>query len=965
VQNRSTCRNCAKRDYIGCTLSVSPISNISYLSDSARARRKIGTAYYADSKSERAGIWWAPAGWMARDATVVKAAHVKRLAEGRDPVSGEKIVVGKGEKKRAGFDLTFSAPKCFSSLWAVSDSHGRAMLDSMLEAAVRETLEEIHQRGLIEARRGKGGKIREPVSAFIAALYGHDTSRAGDPQRHVHAFIPMFGLRADGSIGAVNNERLMDLKMVLGAAFRLRLAEKLESAGIPVVADEKHGFRIDGENTQLLKTWSKRTATIEAAKKPYESYKDSRLTMRKTRGKKSDLPSRRDLEDRWQVEAWRAGWTPGDEWSRLDRPAITRSPADEAKAARQIVHEAIMQVTEKNSLFLKKEIEALALTLAVGRSNISAIRDEISRLEGMATIIETGQDGLLTTREIIAQEREIVAISRSRQNDQSAGFSMAATTAALADKKYSDEQRNAIRHALSSAGVAVVEGGPGVGKTTAARAIAAACKVDRRRLILAAPSWTATETLKMELGHTGMAVALDKLSHDVKTHKLQLQRGDVILVDEAGMTSTAQILALMRHAAAAGATVRLQGDSAQIAAVSRGDPLALISSAIGGVEIRHIRRQRIEWQRQASMDAQSGEVAKAIGAYATRGDVQVADDTESALEAAALAFRQAGGDAHAIASTNAKVAELNARLRQEVADLGLLHGPEIVIRAIPRGGDKVADLPLRAGDRLILGGEVRLGETTLRNATRISVIGVMPKNRSVILDIDGQQILVKAGDLERAGAGGRPLIAQHAYAVTAHASQGATWGRTIWLPSHEDRRSALVAMTRHTDQLSVIIDRSAVPRPTEASLSVGQSNMADPDEAPDERSADEIIEAVGRSMQRDTRPRNALDLIGMPAQGQTVPRRLPGGSVAASRQAVAMLPVRRPGAALEAATVQRDIAPVPAERQAQAHGSEAARPAAKRSIFEPPPGFVSALAGPIRTPIREYPSAAEEYAPGR
>lgn len=983
-------------------LSISPISDVTYLTGSAR--QAAGMAYYADSAEERAGVWWSPMGWMAADGTVVEASHVKRLAEGRDPISGNKIVAGKGSKKRAGFDFTFSAPKCFSSLWAVSDKDSRDFLDGLMEMAVRETLEEIQQRGLIEARRGKGGKRREPAQ-FLAALYGHDTSRAGDPNRHVHCFVPMFGLRADGSIGAVNNEKVMDLKLVLGAAFRLRLAQKLEQVGIPVMPDDKAGFRIDRQNEALLAAWSKRTTAIEAAKRADETYRQSRLTMLKTRGKKADLPSRGELEARWQAEAWRAGWSPGDEWSRLDRHAIHRHPDDEAAAARQIVHEAIMQIIEKQSLFLKKEVEALALTMAVGRSNIGAIRAEIEHLEAMANIVETGQDDLLTTKEIVMQEREIVQIARSRQHDQSAGFSMAATKMALADKRYSDEQIAAIRHALSQAGVAVVEGGPGVGKTTAARAIAKACKADRRRLILAAPSWTATETLKNELRHDGEAYALDKLLHDLKAGKSQLQRGDMILVDEAGMTSTRQILDLMRHAASVGATIRLQGDTNQIAAVSRGDPLSLISQAIGGVEIRHIRRQRVEWQRLASMDAQSGEVAKAIGAYAGHGDVQVAVNADAALEAASAAFRHAGGDAVAIASTNAKVGDLNTRLRHEAAEMGLLHGPEIVIKAIPRGGEKQVDLPLRAGDRLILGGEVKIGGMTLRNASRISVRGVAAHSRKIILDIGGQQIMVKAADLEKAGAGGRPLIAQHAYAVTAHASQGATWSRTIWLPAHEDKRSALVAMTRHTESMSIIVDRSAVPRPTEASLSVGQSGMADPDEAPDERENAEIIEAIGRSMQRDTRPRNALDLIGMPAQGQTVPRRLPEAAMAAGRDAVRLLPMRRPeaqeavhqddvvvarlksmlrepmpgAAAQKQEALAAEVMPVVAPVRTPVVASAPAPPAAPqsrvdqdqevvdslRAMLFAPPAPAATMAGPIRTPIRDYSSDAEEYAPGQ
>ncbi|WP_353851018.1 relaxase domain-containing protein [Acidiphilium sp.] len=159
-------------------LSISPISDVSYLTDSARSNA--GMAYYADSADERPGVWWSQSGWIATDATAVEASHVKRIAEGRDPTTGDKIVAGKGDRKRAGFDFTFSAPKAFSGLWAVSEKDGRDFLDQIMEMAVRDTLAEIRERGLIEARRGKGGKRREPVAQFIAALYGHDTSRSGD-----------------------------------------------------------------------------------------------------------------------------------------------------------------------------------------------------------------------------------------------------------------------------------------------------------------------------------------------------------------------------------------------------------------------------------------------------------------------------------------------------------------------------------------------------------------------------------------------------------------------------------------------------------------------------------------------------------------------------------------------------------------------------------------------------------------
>jgi len=131
---------------------------------------------------------------------------------------------------------------------------------------------------------------------------------------------------------------------------------------------------------------------------------------------------------------------------------------------------------------------------------------------------------------------------------------------ATADQNFCKEQMDASTHALSQDGVSVVEGGPGVGKTTAASAVKVACHVDCRNLILVAPSWAATATLKAELEHDGAAYALDKLLYDIRTGLTTLRRGDVVLLDEAGMVSTMQMLSLMRAAQKAGAKLTLQGD---------------------------------------------------------------------------------------------------------------------------------------------------------------------------------------------------------------------------------------------------------------------------------------------------------------------------------------------------------------------------------------------------------------------
>ena len=215
--------------------------------------------------------------------------------------------------------------------------------------------------------------------------------------------------------------------------------------------------------------------------------------VKQTRGKKADLPGMDALEARWRKEALAAGWTPQTEWSRLDRPEITRTVDQDAEGAVAIVRDVITNITEKHSIFYSHEVEAMALTLAVGRSSALAVRRAIGLIMAGPEIVDLQQDGLLTTKQVVAQEQGIVQVARNRQNERDAGFSEAAMQVALADPKFSDEQRDAIKHALAPHGASVVEGGPGVGKTTTASALKAACLPDGRRLIFTSPSWTAVD----------------------------------------------------------------------------------------------------------------------------------------------------------------------------------------------------------------------------------------------------------------------------------------------------------------------------------------------------------------------------------------------------------------------------------------------------------------------------------------
>ncbi|WP_433674243.1 MobF family relaxase [Microbacterium gorillae] len=92
----------------------------------------------------------------------------------------------------AGFDLTFSASKSVSTLWAVSDEGTQALIADAHHQTIRDVLE-IVERDVAMTRVGtegpRGAVAQVEVRGVVAAAYDHYDSRASDPQLHTHVVI--------------------------------------------------------------------------------------------------------------------------------------------------------------------------------------------------------------------------------------------------------------------------------------------------------------------------------------------------------------------------------------------------------------------------------------------------------------------------------------------------------------------------------------------------------------------------------------------------------------------------------------------------------------------------------------------------------------------------------------------------------------------------------------------------------
>ena len=171
---------------------------------------------------------------------------------------------------------------------------------------------------------------------------------------------------------------------------------------------------------------------------------------------------------------------------------------------------------------------------------------------------ETGHDLRYTTPEMLALERGMVATAQARAV-AGVGVARAETVvAAMATRRTltADQKAMIEEVCLSLAGVLVIEGDAGVGKTYALEVCREAFDASGVEVVGCALAGRAAELLEegSDIASTTVAATL---------HQLQVERlpyGGVLVVDEAGMLGDRQLAELVSLAARDGAKLVVVGD---------------------------------------------------------------------------------------------------------------------------------------------------------------------------------------------------------------------------------------------------------------------------------------------------------------------------------------------------------------------------------------------------------------------
>ncbi len=375
--------------------------------------------------------------------------------------------------------------------------------------------------------------------------------------------------------------------------------------------------------------------------------------------------------------------------------------------------------------------------------------------------------------------------------------------------RLSDEQKNAVDHVTGPERIAAVVGLAGAGKSTMLAVAREVWQAQGYRVHGAALSGKAAEGLEEASGIESRTLAAweyrwglrsdgasDVLYRNDGGRRDLLGRGDVFVIDEAGMVGSRQLGRFIKEAEARGAKIVLVGDHEQLQAIGAGAPFRAIAEQIGHSELSQVRRQRVDWQRAASVSFARHRTGEGLSAYRERGDIHFSLTRAEAMGDMVrdyLADRLARPDGSRVAMAHRRVdvRAFNDAVRGELQNQGVLPKGEAGGEVLLQTNDGKRTFAI--GDRIVFlqndrdlgvkNGMLGTVESIERNSMRVQLDG-KSNDMAGLIHVDTD----------------RYRHFDHGYATTIHKNQGATVDRAFVLASATmDRHLTYVAMTRHRD----------------------------------------------------------------------------------------------------------------------------------------------------------------------
>lgn len=252
-------------------------------------------------------------------------------------------------------------------------------------------------------------------------------------------------------------------------------------------------------------------------------------------------------------------------------------------------------LTRRQSTFTRRDLAREVVRYVDG---VERFRDLMTRLEGSPELVilerETGAvgnavaDARYTTRAMLRVEQRIGEIASEMGAAAHYPVREAAFSAALSKhRELSVEQQTAVRQMTSPRSVEAVAGIAGDGKPEAIAAAKDAWEASGYRVRGVALRAIAAENLEKYSGVKSKTLAA--WEWEWKKRPAGVSRGDVFVIDEAGMVGTRQMARVLSKLYEPGAKAVLIGDAEQLEPIAAGAAFRAIAERVGHHEVTSIR----------------------------------------------------------------------------------------------------------------------------------------------------------------------------------------------------------------------------------------------------------------------------------------------------------------------------------------------------------------------------------------
>jgi conjugative relaxase-like TrwC/TraI family protein len=786
-----------------------------------------GDYYTGDTEGEGdGGTAMAPSCWHGSPALLtelglspdrpVEREELASLMRGVSPADGRELRRAGGDGSRvAGIDVTFSAPKSVSALWAVSSPYERARIEAAHNRAIAGTIARI-ERDVELLRTRVNGELRwERAERLLAAEFVHtssrltrDQERGGVPDPQLHSHVVVLGAeRMNGRFAAVDSRELFRSARANGAWYRAELAQGLQELGLEIrgrTGKDGRYFEVAGVPERLSERWSMRGVEIERAARAFRTRygRDPRagelgsITVA-TRGTKTRAASVN------VDEAWRAV---GEEYGLTsERAQALYSVERGATIDGDLQRDLLADLTKARSTVSDCELRARAYELAGGLSHPREADIAVAELARSGELVAL-QDGRWTTRQLREREQRILDLARSRAAERVAPVSEPSVREARLEVQrdigglMSAEQREAVDTITGDGGVSVLVGQAGTGKGVVIRAAAGAWRREGYQVIGTAVAGATADRLRSD-AKPERSMTADALIARTESGSLSIDSRTVVVMDEAGVADTDRLAALTELTARQESKLVLVGDQAQLPSIGAGGMFAALQDEVPSAEVTEVHRATHAWERETWQQVRAGEAERALAGYQAHERLHISDTREQAAERMVSDWDQALHEypeqrtVMLTEASNVELERINALAQERRAQAGMLGAGTVELPDRAYG--------LSAGDEVIFTAALfQPGQPRVENGTLGTVTQAAERNRLVIETKEDRKREVQLNTAEFSEL--RLSYAQHVYKA-----QGRTVDRAFVLTGgwQADRERAYVALTRARERTDIYVSR--------------------------------------------------------------------------------------------------------------------------------------------------------------